>query len=137
VKILLEDFISFLLFISSVYKDSIIALPFLFAVFHYMTRRRVRTLVRIAWIVGFCMIIQYCLALSNLTSTTSPMVYPTPFNPYPNATDPTDVGKFIVPWYLKVDFLRESKKWALYLGMGISNTKLNGLWLDYLIMGCL
>ena len=25
----------------------------------------------------------------------------------------------------------------MYLGMGISNTKLNGLWIDYFIMGCI
>jgi len=25
----------------------------------------------------------------------------------------------------------------MYFGMGISNTKLNGLWIDYFIMGCI
>lgn len=24
----------------------------------------------------------------------------------------------------------------MYLAMGISNTKMNGLWIDYVIMGC-
>lgn len=57
VKILLEDFIQLTLLISSVYKDSIVGLIMLLGVFIYMTRRKIRTMVRIAWIVGFCMIL--------------------------------------------------------------------------------
>ena len=57
VKILLEDLIQFVLLISSVYKDSVIGLALLFGVFLYMTRRKVQQIVRIAWLVGFCMII--------------------------------------------------------------------------------
>ena len=57
VKIFLEDFIQLMLLISSVYKDSIIGLILLLGVFIYMTRRKIRTMVRIAWIVGFCMIL--------------------------------------------------------------------------------
>lgn len=84
VKILLEDSIQLLLLISSVYKDSIIGLILLFGVFIYMTRRKIRTMSRLAWIVGLCMILQYGLALSNLTSKNNPMDFPFPFNPYPS-----------------------------------------------------
>lgn len=122
-----------MLLISSVYKDSIIGLIILLGVFIYMTRRKIRTMVRIAWIVGFCMILQYGLALSNLTSYNNPMDFPYPFNPYPSEDDPE--GRFFIPWYLKIPLLRDSLSWSLYLGMGISNTKLNGLWIDYAIMG--
>lgn len=40
-----------------------------------------------------------------------------------------------MPWYRKIPLLRDNFDWAMYLGMGISNTKLNGLWIDYFIMG--
>lgn len=84
VKILLEDLIQLLLLISSVYKDSIIGLLLLFGVFLYMTRRKIRTMARLAWLVGMCMILQYGLALSNLMSDNNPMDFPYPFNPYPS-----------------------------------------------------
>jgi hypothetical protein len=89
---------------------------------------------RLAWIVGISMILQYGgLAVSNLTSENNPMQFPSPFNPYP--TTDKDGGRFFIPWYRKVRLLRDNLDWALYLGMGISNTKLNGLWIDYFIMG--
>jgi len=88
---------------------------------------------RLAWIVGISMILQYGLAVSNLTSDSNPMEFPTPFNPYPK--DPKDEGQFFIPWYRKIPLLRDNFDWAMYLGMGISNTKLNGLWIDYFIMG--
>ena len=61
------------------------------------------------------------------------MEFPAPFNPYPQKEDKE--GQFLIPWYTKVPLLRDSLEWAMYLGMGISNTKLNGLWIDYFIMG--
>lgn len=79
------------------------------------------------------MILQYGLALSNLTSANNPMDFPDPFNPYPE--NDKDEGRFIIPWYKKIPLLRDNLDWAMYLGMGISNTKLNGLWIDYFIMG--
>lgn len=90
---------------------------------------------RLAWIVGLCMILQYGLALSNLTSENNPMEFPDPFNHYPTSQD--DVGRFFIPWYRKIPLLKNNFDWAMYLGMGISNTKLNGLWIDYFIMGCI
>jgi len=90
---------------------------------------------RLAWIVGICMILQYGLALSNLTSEHNPMEFPDPFKPYPKNSD--DVGRFFIPWYRKIPLLKNNLDWAMYLGMGISNTKLNGLWIDYIIMGCI
>jgi len=57
VKILLEDTIQFFLLISSVYKDSVIGLFLLFGVLIYMTRRKIKQMQRLAWIVGLCMIL--------------------------------------------------------------------------------
>jgi hypothetical protein len=133
VKILLEDSIQLMLLVSSVYKDSVIGLFLLLGVFIYMMRRKIKQMQRLAWIVGISMILQYGLAVSNLTSENNPMQFPSPFNPYP--TSDKDEGRFIIPWYRKVPLLRDNLDWALYLGMGISNTKLNGLWIDYFIMG--
>jgi hypothetical protein len=79
------------------------------------------------------MILQYGLALSNLTSDNNPMDFPSPFDPYPK--DDKDVGRFFIPWYRKIPLLMNNFNWAMYLGMGISNTKLNGLWIDFFIMG--
>lgn len=46
-----------LLLISSVYKDSVVGLVLLFGVFLFMVRRKLKTIERLAWIVGICMIV--------------------------------------------------------------------------------
>lgn len=56
-KVILEETIQLLLLISSVYKDSVVGLALLFGVLLYMLRRRIKTLERLAWITGICMII--------------------------------------------------------------------------------
>jgi hypothetical protein len=56
-KVILEETIQLLLLISSVYKDSVVGLALLFGVFLYMLRRRIKTIERLAWITGFCMIV--------------------------------------------------------------------------------
>jgi hypothetical protein len=76
VKVLLEDLIQMMLLVSAVYKDSVLGLILLAGVVLYMFRRKIRTLVRVAWIVGICMIAQYVLALSNLNSGNNPMEFP-------------------------------------------------------------
>lgn len=126
-----------MLLISSVYKDSVLGLILLAGVVLYMFRRKIRTLVRVAYMVGICMIAQYALALSNLTSKNNPMEFPDPFNPYPDPNSEYPNGEFVIPWYMKVAFLRENLDWCLYLGMGVSKQKLNGLWIDFVIMGML
>jgi hypothetical protein len=122
VKVVLEDLVQLLLLISAIYKDSILGLILLIGVIHYMTRRKTRTMVRVAYLVGLSMFAQYALALSNLTSENNPMEFPEPFNPYPDP-DPSNLhpnGYFVIPWYLKVPFLRNNPDWCLYLGMGVS-----------------
>ena len=57
VKILLEDSIQLLLLISSVYKDSIIGIFLLLGVLIYMLRRKIKSMERLAWIVGLCMVL--------------------------------------------------------------------------------
>lgn len=57
VKILLEDTIQLLLLISSVYKDSVIGVLLLMGVFIFMMRRKIKQMQRLAWIVGFCMVL--------------------------------------------------------------------------------
>ena len=81
------------------------------------------------------MIVQYALALSNLTSFNNPMQFPKQFDPYPSGPD--DEGEFFIPWYRKFPFLSESFSWQIYLSMGVSNVKLNSIWIDYVIMGCI
>jgi hypothetical protein len=56
-KVILEETIQLLLLISSVYKDSVVGLALLFGVLLYMVRRRIKTIERLAWITGICMII--------------------------------------------------------------------------------
>ncbi len=56
-KVILEETIQLLLLISSVYKDSVVGLALLFGVLLYMLRRRIKTIERLAWITGICMII--------------------------------------------------------------------------------
>jgi hypothetical protein len=85
VKILLEDFILLMLLISCVYRDNIFSLVFLIAIVFYMSRRKVKTMVKIAFIIGGVMVITYALALSNLHTNNNPMPFPYPFEGYPNA----------------------------------------------------
>src|SRR3569833_308465 len=124
-----------MLLISSVYKDNIFSLVYLIAIVYYSTNRsNVKSLVTVAFLVVVIMIVQYALALSNLNSTNNPMPFPYPFLPsYPY--DTVSTGKYMIPWYLNVPFLKESRDWCLYLGKGLSNVKLNGLWIDYFTMG--
>jgi hypothetical protein len=105
-KVLLEETIQLLLLISSVYKDSVVGLVLLFGIFLFLVRRKIKTIARLAWITGISMIIQYGLALSNLTSDNNPMDFPFPFNPYP--TSPEDEGEFFIPWYRKIPLLADS-----------------------------
>ena len=56
-KVLLEETIQLLLLISSVYKDSVVGLVLLFGLFLFMIRRKLKTIERLAWIVGICMIV--------------------------------------------------------------------------------
>lgn len=65
------------------------------------------------------------------------MAFPYPFEIYPDPNGPYPNGQFVIPWYMKVTFLRENLDWCLYFGMGISKQKLNGLWIDFVIMGML
>jgi hypothetical protein len=132
---LLEDLIQLLLLISAVYKDSVIGLVLLLGVLLYMIRRNVRTLVRVSYLIGITMVVEYGLALSNLSSSNNPMEFPYPFNPYPFPAD--SEGQFFIPWYKKVPFLKNSLDWCLYFSIGISNTKLNGLWIDFITIGIL
>ena len=54
---ILEETIQLLLLISSVYKDSVVGLALLFGVLLYILRRKIKTIERLAWITGICMII--------------------------------------------------------------------------------
>ena len=83
-KIFLEDLIQLMMLLSCVYKDNILSPVFLAAIVFYMSRRKVQTLVRVAFIIGLSMLIHYFLALSNLHSSNSPMKFPVPFDPYPD-----------------------------------------------------
>lgn len=63
------------------------------------------------------------------------MEFPEPFNPYPINTE--SEGRFFIPWYRKVPFFKHSLDWCLYFSLGVSNMKLNGLWIDFLTIGIL
>jgi hypothetical protein len=63
------------------------------------------------------------------------MDFPQPYNPYPK--DDQDEGQFFIPWYRKFPFLKDSFAWQIYLSMGVSTLKLQTLWIDYVIMGCI
>jgi hypothetical protein len=134
-KVLLEETIQLLILISSVYKDSVIGLILLLGILLFMVRRKVKTVARLAWIVGISMIVQYGMALSNLTSDNNPMDFPFPFYPYP--TSSSDEGEFFIPWYRKIPLLNNSFPWQIYLSLGVSNVKINTIWIDYIIMGCI
>lgn len=121
-KIFLEDLIQLMMLLSCVYKDNILSLVFLVAIVLYMSRRKVHTLVRVAFIIGSSMVVHYFMALSNLHSSNNPMRFPAPFDPYPSKEEPN--GRFFIPWYLKIDFFRNSTEWCLYFGMGLSSVKL-------------
>ena len=56
-KVILEETIQLLLLISSVYKDSVVGLALLFGVLLFILRRRIKTIERLAWIPGICMIV--------------------------------------------------------------------------------
>jgi len=55
-KVILEETIQLLMLISSVYKDSVVGLILLFGIFLFLVRRKIKTIARLAWIVGISMI---------------------------------------------------------------------------------
>ena len=62
------------------------------------------------------------------------MPFPFPFSPeYPSNSTGTET--YVFPWYLKFPFLSKYRDWCLYLGLGLSTIKLNGIWIDYFTMG--
>lgn len=56
-----------MLLISAVYKDSILSILFLLGVLFYMIHRKVKSLIKVSFILGIAMLTQYGLALLNLT----------------------------------------------------------------------
>ena len=133
-KIFVEEVIMLMILISAVQKDSIFSIFYLITVFYYAYSRKVSAMVFLSYVVAIVMFLTYFLTLTNLTSVTSPMPFPYPFNPYP----PDDLSgnpQFVIPWYLRVNFLAQNREWALWLGIGTTNLKINGVWIDYLTMG--
>ncbi len=73
-----------MLLISCVYKDDIFSLVYLLTIIFYAYSRKVSSMVIVCYIVGIVMLLQYTLDLTNLTSTSSPMKFPYPFENYPS-----------------------------------------------------
>ena len=88
VKILIEDLIMLSMLISCVYKDNIFSIFFLGAIIMYMSRRKVKNLKNVSFIIGTVMLLHYALALSNLHSHNNPMPFPFPFENYPTVKTP-------------------------------------------------
>jgi hypothetical protein len=79
---------------------------------------------------GLILIIQYIAVLFNLTSSTSPKIFPPEFNPYPNSTYPQ--GYYTIPLYLKSDFLRDHLVWTHFFGFDLQRDTLNKIWFDFI-----
>lgn len=118
--------------LSVVYKDNAFSIILLMGILFYMIHRKYKSMLILSYIVGLTMLIQYGLALVNLTANSEPMQFPYPFRDY--CSDPNDPGRYFIPLYRKFEFLKNSLEWSLYFGMGVSNTILNGLWIDFFVV---
>jgi hypothetical protein len=69
--------------------------------------------------------------LFNLTSLTTPYEFPPEFNPYPNLKSETPYGQYIIPLYLKSEFLRQNLIWTNFFGFDIERATLDKIWFDF------
>lgn len=77
---------------------------------------------------GIIFATEYILMLTNLTSLNSPMPFPANMEPYPVKED---AHEFIIPWFTKVDFLRENLIWTSFFGIDIEHANINDIWFDF------
>ena len=87
------------------------------------------SLIYINMILVVVYIIQYGMALSNLSSKNSPMTFPDPFTEYEYLKDLT------IPWYKHIDFFSyfdgdsyEPNSWAFYCSLMVSYARVKNLW---------
>jgi hypothetical protein len=67
-----------------------------------------------------------------LTSLTTPYDFPPEFDPYPNITGPYPYGQYIIPLYLKSEFLRNNLIWTNFFGFDIERSTLDKIWFDFI-----
>ena len=128
-KVFLEDLAQLFILLSGVYKCSIFSNLIMLFLIVYLIKRKVKIFLILVYAFGILTVLQYGLFVSNLTSETNPMVFPSPFNPYPNENEP--FSKYLIPWYTDVSFFNQDVQVDLYFAIGISDSKLNGLWFDF------
>lgn len=129
-KIVLEQFCLMLLLVSCAYKSNIVSLVYLLFMFIYINLKNKTTgIIILVYILGFFLIGQYFLTLSNLTSANSPMRFPVMYVPYPSKEEP--LGHFAFPWFLKNEFLRENLDWSYFFALGFEQGMINNIWFDY------
>ena len=90
--------------------------------------------------IAISMILKYLLVLTNLTFANTPMGFPKDFEYYPcqnvltnpeapkqeqvhNIVCPDansmDSQKYLFPWYIRSDFLRDNLTWTMFLGIDL------------------
>lgn len=87
------------------------------------------SLIYINLVMMVILILQYGMALSNLSYRNSPMGFPDPYN------DTLRVDRIGIPWYINVPFFNEnSNKWAFYFSLMITYNRIMNLWFPGLIL---
>ena len=80
---------------------------------------------------GIILAAQYIAVLLNLTSLTSPYEFPPEYKGYPTLTYDNPTGEFIIPLYLKSNFLKNNLIWTNFFGFDIERSSLNKIWFDF------
>jgi hypothetical protein len=86
-KVGMEQTSLFLLLLSAAYKSNLVSIIYMFILLTFLLiKNKTKGMQILAISFGVILVLQYIAVLLNLTSLTSPYIFPPEFNPYPNAT---------------------------------------------------
>ena len=76
-------------------------------------------------------ILEYVIALTNISAENSPMEYPIPFNP---DLRPYEDSVLPIPWYTKISYFDSYPDWSYYLGCTETQRARSAIWYEWSCM---
>lgn len=153
IKFLMEQASLQLLLFSAANKSNIFSILYLGLLLAMIMVRKKSTPMRyFVNAIAITMVLKYILVLTNLTFANTPMGFPSGFEYYPCQTltanpdapkeqqvteidcpdhESMDAQKYLFPWYIRHDFLRDNLTWTLFFGIDLQMYKVNDMWFDF------
>jgi hypothetical protein len=80
------------------------------------------------WFLLILSILEYWVALSNLSSENSPMSFPVPFNHTKLPYQPPPIP---IPWYTKFSYFQDYPDWAYFIGWAETERARSSIWFEW------